>query len=72
VHDILTATHSRCVDDHNRGGYAQFEQDGRANFKDGQNTLLLSNFEEIHQMDNVADRLNYLPWETALGEKYAD
>ena len=43
------------------------EQDRRADFKAGQITLLVSNADEIHQMDNVADRLNYLPWETALG-----
>ena len=67
MHNILTETRSWCVYDHTPGGYAHSGRDRRANVKAGQITLLLSNVEEIHQMDNVADRLNYLPWETALG-----
>ena len=60
------------MDDRTREGYAHLAQDRQASFKPGEITLLVSNIDEIRQMDNFAGRLNYLRWETALGEKYAN
>ena len=45
------------------------EHERRANFKAEAITLVVSNVDEIHQMDNCADQLSYLLWKTALGEK---
>ena len=53
--NTLTETRYRRVDDRNREGYAQLEQDRQANFKPGDITLLVPNIDEIHQMDNFTD-----------------
>ena len=52
----LTETRFRRVDDRRREGYAQLEQDRRAEFKSGEITLLIPDIDEIHQMDNFTDR----------------
>ena len=52
----LTETRFRRVDDRSKEGYAQLEQDRRAEFKPGEITLLIPDIDEIHQMDNFTDR----------------
>ena len=66
LHNTLIEPRSRCVDDRTREGYAHLRQGRRASFRPREITLL------IRQMDNFAGRINYLRWETALGEKYAN
>ena len=52
----LTETRFRRVDDRSKEGYAQLEQDRRAEFKPGEITLLIPDIDEIHQLDNFTDR----------------
>ena len=54
--NALTETRFRRVDDRSQEGYAQLEQDRRAEFKPGDVTLLIPDIDEIHQMDNFTDR----------------
>ena len=54
--NALTETRFRRVDDRSKDGYAQLEQDRRAEFKPGEITLLIPDTDEIHQMDNFTDR----------------
>jgi predicted metal-dependent enzyme (double-stranded beta helix superfamily) len=54
--NALTETRFRRVDNRTKEGYAQLEQDRRAEFKPGEITLLVPDLDEIHQMDNFTDR----------------
>lgn len=54
--NTLTEIRYRRVDDRTREGYAQLEQDRKADYKLGDITLLVPDTDEIHQMDNFTDR----------------
>ena len=54
--NALTETRFRRVDDRSKEGYAQLEKDRGALVKPGEVTLLIPEVDEIHQMDNFADR----------------
>ena len=56
LNNSLTETYHQRVDGRSKDGFATSELDREANFKPGEITLLMSDTDEIHQMDNRTDR----------------